>query len=110
MAHGHRKHAVDVDVHVTFGRRRSRASGPWRGEIKAGDEKDHRNGGPVPDHGVVRRRDDREGRPRRSDARRREPEGQRDEGAGENKHQRSDAEDRSFSTLNRALLRVSLEG
>src|SRR2546426_6913973 len=109
LAHGCRQHAVDVDVHVTFGRRWPWGSGPrWR-EVEVGDDKDHRDGGPVPDHGVVRRRDDRERRPHGSDARPRKPEDQEEEDAGEHESRGSHAENRRFRTLDSAIPRVSLE-
>ena len=109
LAHGHRQHAVDVDVHVTFGRRWPWGSGARSREVEVGDDKDHRDGGPVPDHGVVRGRDDRQGRPRGSDARPRKPEDQEEEDAGEHESRGSHAEDRRFRTLDSAIPRVSLE-
>src|SRR2546426_4146900 len=107
LAHGHREHTVDVDVHVTLGRRRP--SGPRWSEVEVRDDIDHRHGGPVPDYSLVRRRDDRERRPRGSDARPRKPEDQEEEDAGEHESRGSHAEDRRFRTLDSAIPRVSLE-
>ena len=109
LAHRHREHSIQIDIHVALVRIRCSAGSRGR-EVEVRHHEDDRDRGPVADDRVVRGGQNSQRRGGGLDSRRGEPEDQCHEGAGKDKHQRSHAEDRPFRTQDRALLRVPLEG